>query len=499
MYPNKLETQTATPKGERNLWPKITLILAAFLLLAVGALIGPALIQNAQAGAAIAPPAQTAPISLFEDQNALADLYDQVLPSVVNIQVVATPQAANLPEGFQLPKGFELPQGAPKLRGQGSGFIWDDEGHIITNNHVVENAESVTVVFSNGYWADAEVVATDPQADLAVIKVTPPEGVEWKPLPRAEAGSLRVGHMVIAIGNPFGLAGTMTTGIVSALERSLPVGEMGQSHYTLPDLIQTDAAINPGNSGGPLLDLNGQVVGVNFAIESPGRFNSGVGFAIPMSIVNRVVPALIENGKYEYAYLGLSGSTITPEIAKALGLDNTTRGVYVAEVLPGGPSEKAGLQGATGITTDSEGNEIQTGGDIITAIDGEPVVIFEDLVNYLVTQASPGQTVTLDIIRDGKPMQVEATLGTRPEGQPQEEQASKSEGVNAREAMDIAIELVTGNGELKGQIVEKVVTPDERDGQPVWVVKLSTADQTATVVVDKATGDVLEMSIAKSG
>jgi len=498
MYPDKLETQTTTPKDERNLWPKIALILAAFLLLAVGALIGPALIQNAQAGAAIAPPAQTAPVSLFEDQDALADLYDQVLPSVVNIQVVTTPQAGNLPEGFQLPKGFELPQGTPKLRGQGSGFIWDDEGHIVTNNHVVENAESVTVVFSNGYWADAEVVATDPQADLAVIKVTPPEGVDWKPLPRADAGTLRVGHTVIAIGNPFGLAGTMTTGIVSALERSLPVGEMGQSRYTLPDLIQTDAAINPGNSGGPLLDLNGQVVGVNFAIESPGRFNAGVGFAIPMSIVNRVVPALIEDGKYEYAYLGLSGSTITPEMAKALGLDNTARGVYVGEVLPGGPSEKAGLHGATGITTDSEGNEIQTGGDIITAIDGEPVVIFEDLVNYLVTQASPGQKVTLDVIRDGKPMEVEVTLGTRPEGQPQEEQASKSEGVNAREAMDIAMELVTGNGELKGEITEKVVTPDERDGQPVWVVKLSTADQTATVVVDKATGDVLEMSIAKA-
>jgi len=226
MYPEKNEVQTPKPQHGGSHWPKLTLILAAFLLLAVGALIGPALVQNAQAGAAIAPPAQTAPISLFDDQNALADLYDQVLPSVVNIQVVTTPQVANLPQGIPLPKGFEAPQGTPKLRGQGSGFIWDDKGHIVTNNHVVENAESVTVVFSNGYWADAEVVATDPQADLAVIKVTPPEGVEWKPLPRAEAGTLRVGYTVIAIGNPFGLAGTMTTGIVSALERSLPVGEM---------------------------------------------------------------------------------------------------------------------------------------------------------------------------------------------------------------------------------------------------------------------------------
>ena len=217
-----------------------------------------------------------------------------------------------------------------------------------------------------------------------------------------------------------------------------------------------------------------------------------------MSIVNRVVPALIEDGKYEYAYLGLSGTTITPEMAKALGLDNTTRGVYVVEVLPGGPSEKAGLRGATGIITDDEGNEIETGGDIITAIDGEPVVIFEDLVNYLVTQASPGQKVTLSVIRDGESMEINVTLGTRPESLPQEETAKVTGEVNAREAMEIAMDLVAGDGELEGEIIEKTVTPDERDGEPVWVVKLSTEEQTATVVIDKATGDVLEMSIAKA-
>src|SRR5690606_10746222 len=173
---------------------------------------------------------------------------------------------------FGIP-GFGLRDGeeGPLQEGQGSGLIYDDQGHIVTNNHVVEDAESVLVVFSSGYWAEAEVVAADPLADLAVLRVTPPEGIEWRPLPLAEPDSLRVGYTVIAIGNPFGLDGTMTTGIVSALGRGVPVGESLTSRYTLPDVVQTDAAINPGNSGGPLIDLSGRVVGVNFAIRSQVR------------------------------------------------------------------------------------------------------------------------------------------------------------------------------------------------------------------------------------
>ncbi|MCB1513094.1 MAG: trypsin-like peptidase domain-containing protein, partial [Hyphomicrobiaceae bacterium] len=196
-------------------------------------------------------------------------------------------------------------------------------------------AEEVTVVFSNGFWADAEVVATDPQADLAVIKVAPPAGMDWQPLPIA-AETLRVGHTVIAMGNPFGLEGTMTIGIVSAIGRGMPVGALGEARYTLPDIIQTDAAINPGNSGGPLINLAGEVVGVNFAIESAVRSNSGVGFTIPAAIVQRVVPALIADGQYDYAYLGLSGRTIDAEVARAFDFPNTLTGVYVAEVVPGG-------------------------------------------------------------------------------------------------------------------------------------------------------------------
>ena len=276
--------------------------------------------------------------TLLVIQTALAALYEQVAPSVVNIQVTMGGVRNGLPEPGQ-------PEGAPQ-QGQGSGFIYDNNGRIVTNNHVVEGADQITVVFNDGRWAKAEVVAADPQADLAVLKVTPPKNMQWQPLPLAEPDGLRVGYTVIAIGNPFGLAGTMTTGIVSALGRGMPIGGLGESRYTLPDVIQTDTAINPGNSGGPLLNLAGEVVGINFAIESPARVNSGVGFAIPASIVRRVVPALIANGKFTYAYLGLSGRAIDATLAAALELPTDQLGVYVAEVVPGGPAAKAGIRAA---------------------------------------------------------------------------------------------------------------------------------------------------------
>ena len=341
--------------------------------------------------------------TLLVNQTALAALYEQVAPSVVNIQVTMGGVRNGLPEPGQ-------PEGAPQ-QGQGSGFIYDNNGRIVTNNHVVEGADQITVVFNDGRWAKAEVVAADPQADLAVLKVTPPKNMQWQPLPLAEPDGLRVGYTVIAIGNPFGLAGTMTTGIVSALGRGMPIGGLGESRYTLPDVIQTDTAINPGNSGGPLLNLAGEVVGINFAIESPARVNSGVGFAIPASIVRRVVPALIANGKFTYAYLGLSGRAIDATLAAALELPTDQLGVYVAEVVPGGPAAKAGIRAAQ----PGGAGQIKAGSDIITAIADKPVRRFEDLVSYLVTQAEPGKTVTLTLSRDGQALTVEITLGTRPD------------------------------------------------------------------------------------
>jgi S1-C subfamily serine protease len=405
--------------------------------------------------------------SLVDDQEALANLYTQVSPSVVHIQVLS--EARGFPM-FGLPDEDEGPQLEQSL---GSGFIYDEEGHIITNNHVVEGAQEVLVLFSNGFWADAEVVATDPQADLAVIRVTPPEGVDWQPLQLAEADALRVGYTVIAIGNPFGLDGSMTTGIVSALGRGVPIGDGEFANYTLPDVIQTDAAINPGNSGGPLLDLDGNVVGINFAIRSQLQSNTGVGFAIPVSIVQRVVPALIEEGSYSYAYLGLSGTSINPILAEALELPNNRLGVYVADVIPGGPSDEAGILGGSETITDENGLEF---------------------VSFLVTEASPGQVITLTVQREGETLEIPVTLGERPANSASASpQLPDEEGVNAREAIAIATEAAEAEGALTGEITERLSSADVVDGIDVWIVELVTENETVFVTVDALTGEVLSI------
>ena len=441
-----------------------------------------------------------AALPLAVDQQALADLYDAIAPSVVNIQVEQSGDAAsglnpfnlpdlpNMPDMPQLPDIPQMPQG-----GQGTGWVYDTAGHLVTNNHVVDGAEKVTVTFANGLWADAEVVAADPQSDLAVIKVKAPAGVDLRPLPLATNDDLRVGYTVIAIGTPFGLESTMTTGIVSALGRGYPVGDAAGGNYTLPDVIQTDAAINPGNSGGPLLNLNGEVVGINFAIESPVRASSGIGFAIPVSIVRRVIPALINDGVYHYPYLGIGGQTVTPQLAEALELKGSLVGAYVESVSDGGPAAKAGVRGGNR-PTGQDDQSPRAGGDIITAIDGQPVQQFEDLVSYLITQTEPGQKVTLTVLRDGKTREVEVTLGERPATQPGQAQSPSGE-IDARAAIDIARKAVSEQKLLRREITETVATEGERDGRPVWVVELSDGRQTATVVVDAETGEVIETAV----
>ncbi len=488
MAPENSETQS-TPRRQRRGAGIVALVMGLALLFVLGAFYAPALLQQAPV---LAAPARQADSSLVDDQEALAALYEAVAPAIVNIQVESNASPLQMPD---IP-GFELPEDIPSVpqTGQGSGFIYDDQGHIVTNNHVVEGATKVLVTFNDGRWAEAEVVATDPQADLAVIKVTPPDDMTWTALALADDSSIKVGHTVIAIGNPFGLAGTMTTGIVSALGRGFPVGSMG-ARYTLPDVIQTDAAINPGNSGGPLLDLAGNVVGVNFAIESPSRSNSGVGFAIPVSIVRRVVPELIKDGKFEYAYLGLQGNTITPQLAEALELEDNTLGVYVSAVVPGGPSAQGGVQGGSERVTNDAGVEFSKGGDIVIAIDEQPVRRFEDLVSYLVTRAAPGQTVTLTVLRDGAEQEIAVALTERPSQPVAASSEAPRDGINARAAIAIAEAAVKESGDLTGEITEKMAMPEERDGKSVWVVELATADDAATVVVDAETGDVVEIIV----
>jgi serine protease Do len=407
-------------------------------------------------------------------QALLADLYDQVAPSVVSIQVTATRSAEILP-GFP----FGGQEQAP-VQGQGSGFIYDNDGHIVTNNHVIADATSITVYFSNGMWADAELVATDPSADLAVLKVTPPDGVTWQPLSLAATNSLRVGYSVLALGSPFGLEETMTVGVVSALGRSLPTdrGLDAGSTYSLPDVIQTDTAINPGNSGGPLLNLNGEVVGVNFAINSTSGSNSGVGFAIPVAVVEKVVPALIADGSFQYAYLGISGATINNTVAEEQNLDDNTLGVYVAEVVQGGPADEAGVKA----------------NDVIVAIDDQPVTQFEQMISYLFQATEPGQTVTLRILRDGQESTVDVTLQARPQGEIAQGSDQAEMSVTIAQAFETARDAVREAGlmdNIEG-VSAKIAT---LDGRPVWVVTLTGQNQTATVTIDGQSGEVLELNL----
>jgi 2-alkenal reductase len=417
-------------------------------------------------------------------QEVLAELYDTASPSVVNIQVTTDPQLTtdsvpNPLAPFGLP--FGQPQEQTPTMAEGSGFVYDTQGHIVTNNHVVDGASTITVYFANGSWADGEVVAADAQADLAVLKVTPPQGVELQPLPMAPAGNLRVGYYAVALGSPFGLDETMTVGVISALGRSFPTGDAtaGGPTYSLPDVIQTDTAINPGNSGGPLLDLKGEVVGVNFAINSPVRANSGVGFAIPISVVQKVVPALIKDGAYAYSYLGISGQTINAILAGEENINEGTQGVYVGVVPDGGPAAKAGVQAA----------------DVITGIDKQPVSRFEDVLSYLFNNTKPGQTATLHILRNDKSVDIDVKLAERPSGQTEASGGQRETGLSINEAIQIAKHSVA-DAELINQVDSASATQAvQDDGTPVWIVKLGGNDKTATVTVDAQTGEVLSLDV----
>ncbi len=360
----------------------------------------------------------------------LSDIYAQVNPSVVNIRVVSQVSGLTLDSGqspFNLPQDPNNPdQQAPQVsQALGSGFVWDTQGHIVTNNHVVDGADKIEVTFSDGNSFPATLVGNDPSSDLAVVKVDA-AGENLQPVKLADSSQVKVGEVAIAIGNPFGLEGTLTAGIVSSVGRLLPASETatnGQS-YSIPDVIQTDAAINPGNSGGVLLNASGEVIGVTAAIESPVRANSGVGFAIPSAIVNRVVPSLIQTGGFEHAYLGISGTELTSSLATAMGLKSTQRGALVETVVPGGPADTAGLHASTN-QTQIDGQDVAVGGDVITAIDGQPVKAMDDLITYLSNNTTVGQKVTLTILRDGKETTVVVTLGKRPAEAPQSADAGQ--------------------------------------------------------------------------
>ena len=330
------------------------------------------------------------PVASPTDLLSIAEIAKRTTPSVIEITV-----SGNVGENAQ---------GQPAQQAQGSGWVYDAEGHVITNQHVVEGASSVRVRLEDGESYPATVVGADPSTDLAVIKVDAPSD-RLVPLELGDSDALEVGAGVVAIGSPFGLEGSVTSGIVSALHREM----RSPNGFSINDSIQTDAAINHGNSGGPLLDLEGKVVGVNAQIESDSGGNDGVGFAIPAATVATIATQLIENGSVEHAYLGVTLQEIPADVADQL---DGTAGAAVAEVRPGTPAQQAGLKAATGEKT-VDGTPYPTGGDIVTAADGQEITT-SDQLQKAVDAKKPGDTMELTVVRDGKTRTVTVTLGTRP-------------------------------------------------------------------------------------
>jgi 2-alkenal reductase len=334
-------------------------------------------------------------VNTVPNEEILIDVYTRSNPGVVAIQVLTDTGD-----------------------GLGSGFVIDMDGHIVTNFHVIDGVSDLEVDFPSGFKTRGEVIGTDTDSDLAVVKVDAPAD-ELHPLPLGDSSEIKVGQTVVAIGSPFRFNGTMTTGIVSSLGRTLSsLNEApGGSFFTAGDIIQTDAAINPGNSGGPLLNLNGEVVGVNRAIETfninsqQDPINSGIGFAIAINTVKRVVPSLISEGSYDYPYLGISSlNEISLIQQEALRLPRTA-GVYVTTVTPDSPADQAGIRGGTSPT---DLFNLYAGGDLIIAIDGIEIQDFSELLSYLIQEKSPGDTITFTILRNGQELELDLTLGKRP-------------------------------------------------------------------------------------
>ena len=340
-------------------------------------------------------------------EEVLNSIYVQVLPSVVQIEISRLSDGGG--QGFG-PFNFGRDDADQELipGGEGSGFIWDADGHIVTNWHVVDGAEEITVLFEDGLELKAALLGSDKDSDLAVLKTSLPSD-RYVPVMKGDSDLVRVGQLVVAIGDPFGQEFTLTSGIVSAVGRTI----RGGTAFSIPEVIQTDAAINPGNSGGPLLDRTGRVIGINSQIISRSGSNAGVGFAIPINVAKRVVPALIADGRYDYAYLGISGVTLRADAAEEIGLARDTPGALLIEVTHGTPAAEAGLIGSDE-NFDSRDSLPPLGGDVITAINETQVRTVGDVIAFIAGGPRPGDRVVLTILRDGEVLEIQLTLGTRP-------------------------------------------------------------------------------------
>ena len=372
--------------------------------------VGPA--EDLEGAPAAGGPAQ----SLAQEQASKAaapDYRDAGIPGGISGALPLTEIFDMVEEGTVRVEVRRPPSVVSPVSGVGSGIVFDQRGNIVTNAHVVEGADRIIVTFLDGRSYNAEVVGADPYTDIAVVRAGGEGGVDsrLRPLRLGDSANLRVGEPIAAIGNPFGLSGSMTAGIVSQLGRLLPA----HGAFQMPDIIQTDAAINPGNSGGPLLNMRGEVVGINTAIRSETGEFAGVGFAVPSQTVAKIVPVLIRDGGYRHPWIGVSGTDIDPDTADAIGLEDT-RGFMVVTVVEGSPADRAGLRGSSGtVAVDGPGgDERPAGGDVITAVDGIEVRRISDILVHLQRAKSVGDELVLDILRDGRSTSLVVVLGDRP-------------------------------------------------------------------------------------
>jgi S1-C subfamily serine protease len=397
---------------------------------------------------------------LTSDAMTLPQIFNKTENSVV--QITSTSPISNslvIRNGEQIPQNVAL----------GSGFVYDQDGHILTNYHVISDPNSVEVTFVDGDSYSAMVIGQDPYSDIAVLQITD-DGFQKQipPLKAANSSALQVGEQVIAIGNPFGLSGTLTSGVISQMGRVLPNDITG---YSISNIIQTDAAINPGNSGGPLLNTRGEMVGVNTAIFSNTGVYSGVGFAIPSNMVQKVVSSLLKNGSYEHPYMGITGITVSPEISNATHL-NDTKGILVVDITANSPADKAGIRGGDVLTT-VDGQDIRLGGDIIFAIDNQSVRTMEDLLSYLEEQKAVGDNIELSVIRDGKTQHIDMILTARPtqgaENRFQPNQESKQQqqrpalGINGINMSPELAERMNLTHSQKGFLIEDIISGGSAD------------------------------------
>ena len=363
----------------------IVLIVFAFVIMPPDIPSKELIVSNSQGISTIG---ETTPI--YEKRYlSLVEIFEQSESSVVRVNVQRTAQII----------------GSSSV---GSGFVFDTFGHIITNSHVVADAKKIVVTFLDGRSYNAQIVGSDPFTDIAVVKVNA-EQTQFHPISLGDSSQLKVGEQIAAIGNPFGLSGSMTSGIVSQLGRLLPAQDSG---FSIPDVIQTDAAINPGNSGGPLLNMKGQVVGINTAIQSATGEFTGVGFAIPSRTLMKIVPTLIQDGEYNHPWLGISGRDIDPDLANILNLTDA-KGFLVIIVVENSPASKAGLHGSIE-TVEIDGVNYPVGGDIILSVDGKEVRHIDDILIHLQREKSVGDEMILEILRDGRTTNFVLLLEERP-------------------------------------------------------------------------------------